>query len=382
MLAILDPELRHSSPSRRQSAALIGSLAVISIVVGAAAPARHDNVQNATASAQESQVPTPVEKGYPDSREIIGGSKTHTVTQTSINQRQQTSTQFSKRISSTIAEGVANAVGTAISSGAAATSNALIELIRKGEPPKAGKDSDERPIMLAKILASDPDAKLRRIAAWGLSEYADGQVGSDALAIALRRDSDAGVREMAAWSLADAERSSNAAEALIAALRSDANTRVRVTSAWALGNIGGGRSQSVGDALGAALSDANLEVRKRAAWALGNADLKQAPPALIALLRDPSSEMRELAAWSLYQIEDPASIPALDAALRAEPNKELQIAYIRALAAVGERSVDALKGLLESKDPEIKSIAVRALAGGHATGPWPWPWPEPRPFPE
>ena len=91
--------------------------------------------------------------------------------------------------------------------------------------------------------------------------------------------------------------------------------------------------------------------------------------------------MRELAAWSLFQIEDPAAIPALNAALARETDKELQIAYIRALAAVGERSVDALKNLLESKDPEIRSIAVRALAGGHATGPWPRPWPEPRPFP-
>jgi len=54
---------------------------------------------------------------------------------------------------------------------------------------------------------------------------------------------------------------------------------------------------------------------------------------------------------------------------------------IRALAAVGEKSVDALKSLLESNDPEIKSIAVRALAGGHATGPWPRPWPQPRPYP-
>ena len=41
MLAILDPELRHGSPSRRQSATLIGGLALISIVVGAAAPAPH-----------------------------------------------------------------------------------------------------------------------------------------------------------------------------------------------------------------------------------------------------------------------------------------------------------------------------------------------------
>jgi HEAT repeat protein len=83
----------------------------------------------------------------------------------------------------------------------------------------------------------------------------------------------------------------------------------------------------------------------------------------------------------LFQIEDPASITALEAALNRESDKELQIAYIRALAAVGEKSVGALKNLLESKDPEIRSIAVRALAGGNATGPWPRPWPEPRPFP-
>ncbi|HEX9129625.1 MAG TPA: HEAT repeat domain-containing protein, partial [Gemmatimonadaceae bacterium] len=138
---------------------------------------------------------------------------------------------------------------------------------------------------------------------------------------------------------------------------------------------------SSADALAAALNDASPDVRKRAAWALGNTDLKQAPPKLIAMLGDKDPEVRELAAWALYEIEDPASIPALEAALAREPDKELQIAYIRALAAVGEKSVDALKGLLESKDPEIRSIAVRALAGGHATGPWPRPWPEPRPFP-
>ena len=91
--------------------------------------------------------------------------------------------------------------------------------------------------------------------------------------------------------------------------------------------------------------------------------------------------MREVTAWALFQIEDPAAIPALQNALNREQDKELQIAYIRALAALGEKSVDALKGLLESRDPEIRNIAVRALAGGHATGPWPRPWPQPRPFP-
>jgi beta-lactamase regulating signal transducer with metallopeptidase domain/HEAT repeat protein len=371
MLAILDPELRHSSPTRRQSAALIGSLALISIVVGAAAPARRaqDPVESTVAGPTVKDADLAqkaAEKGYPDSPEVIGDWKTHSNTQTVTSQNRQTATNPSERVSATPS--------------AITTASSLMQMLTKDDTQKAGKD-DERPVLLARILATEPAANLRRIAAWGLADHAHKQVAAEALATALRRDSDPSVREMAAWALADANRSSTAVEALAAALRGDANTRVRAISAWALGNVGG-RSSTVADALAAALSDASVDVRKRAAWALGHADLRQAPPALIALLRDPSPEMRELAAWSLYQIEDPASISALDAALRSEPNKNLQIAYIRALAAVGERSVDALRGLLESRDPEIKAIAVRALAGGHATGPWPWPWPEPRPFPE
>jgi beta-lactamase regulating signal transducer with metallopeptidase domain len=379
MLAILDPELRHSSPSRRQSAALIGSLALISIVVGAAAPSPRKPVRGAppVVSAQGIELLNSRKldmKGYPDSREIIGGSKTHQNTDTVTNQSTQTtvSTQ-SSRIEDTFAKVVEKAV----QQGTSAASKALAEVITQGGG-KVGKDSDERPVLLARILATDTSASLRKIAAWGLSEYADKQVAADALANALRHDADPTVREMAAWSLAEGNHGSTAVEALSAALKGDANTQVRATAAWALGNVG---DRSSADALAAGLNDASPDVRKRAAWALGNTDLKQAPPKLIAMLSDKDPEVRELAAWALYEIEDPASIPALEAALAREPDKELQISYIRALAAVGEKSVDALKGLLESKDPEIRSIAVRALAGGHATGPWPHPWPEPRPFP-
>jgi HEAT repeat protein len=91
--------------------------------------------------------------------------------------------------------------------------------------------------------------------------------------------------------------------------------------------------------------------------------------------------VRELTAWALYQIEDPSTAPALQAALRTETNQELQLKYIRALATMGETSVDAIRPLLESSDPRVKSMAVHALAGGHATGPWPHPWPQPRPYP-
>jgi HEAT repeat protein len=119
----------------------------------------------------------------------------------------------------------------------------------------------------------------------------------------------------------------------------------------------------------------------RAVWALGTVEPKQAPPALVAMLRDRDKETQELVAWALFQIEDPAALPALEAALRAATDEDTQLAYLRAIAVMGDKSVDAIRGLLESSDPRIKSAAVRALAGGHATGPWPWPWPEPRPQP-
>jgi HEAT repeat protein len=395
MLAILDPELRHSSPSRRQSATLIASLAIISIVVGAAAPAPRASSQKAPSASVKEIERAPIAKGYPDSYEIIDGSRIHVNTLTATSQTERTSMSTSVNTQTGNAQLCAQAapradarpdprVDVRVDAGADASEIAarvgLMKVLKQGAANSAGTDSDERPALLAKVLATDKDAILRRIAAWGLAEYAQTQVAADALVNALRHDSDASVREMAAWALADANESSAGSDALSAALRGDANVRVRVTAAWALGSVG---DRSAIGSLTAALSDASPEVRKRALWAMGNVSPKQAPPAVIALLADRDPGVRELAAWTLYQIEDPAAIPALESALRAEKgNKELQIAYIKALAATGEKSVDALKGLLESTDPEIKSIAVRALAGGDATGPWPWPWPEPRPFPE
>jgi HEAT repeat protein len=282
--------------------------------------------------------------------------------------------------------GVAAGVTAAVSAGvdasvkslASVSANELRTLMQRG---RAGQDprTDDRPILLAKVLRSDTSATLRRVAAWGLSEYASVPVAAEALANAVRHDANASVREMAAWSLGEANDGvASALDALTAAMRGDADTKVRATAAWSLGNLG---DRAATDALVAALADASPEVRMRALWAIGNVEPKEAPHAVLSLLADKDARVRELAAWTLYQIEDPSAAPALDAALRAESNKDLQLAYIRALAALGEKSVDAIRGLLESNDPRIRTMAVKALAGGHAAGPWPWPWPEPRPYP-
>jgi len=393
MLAILDPELRHSGPGRLQAAGLIASLAVISIAVGAAAPA-HRIVEQAQFAAGHAQNP-----GI-DAKPVVESAEKST-------DREETVTRM-EVTSSTVAGVSMKSDSQFIQSAATAEANPRpidLEAIAAAERPKAvaapqtvaaltgplqrvaessaarasQARGDDRPVLLANVLRTDTSASLRRVAAWGLAEYADTQVGAGALASALRRDSNAAVREMAAWALSNGDDgNSTVVEALTAALRSDANPRVRGIAAWALGSVGD--RDAVG-ALAAALGDADASVRRRAAWALGHVEPREAPRPLVDMLRDRDSQTREIAAWALFQIRDRNTVTALDAALRAEQDKGLQMAYIKALAAIGEHSVDAIRRLLDSPDPRIKSMAVRALAGGSATGPWPWPWPEPRPFP-
>ena len=378
MLAILDPQLRRAAPNRRQAASLIAALALISVVVGAAAPVPREARAATASQAQRStqpvtSVPTPSPQPTFERDSRVHGIELHSSTAMATATATRTVMNRVESTHSTIIDGNAEAI--ALRAATVGTLRALIQGARGAQDQK----SDDRPILLAKVLRTDTSATLRRVAAWGLSEYADSPIAAEALANAVRHDANAGVREMAAWSLGDSnDHVAVVLDALTAALRGDADAKVRATAAWALGNIG---DRGAVDALVVALADASPEVRTRALWAIGNAEPKQSPRAVIALLGDKDAHVRELAAWVLYQIEDPAAAPALDAALRAESSKDLQLSYIRALAALGEKSVDAIRGLLESPDQRIRTMAVKALAGGHAAGPWPWPWPEPRPYP-
>ena len=365
MLAILDPELRHSTPSRTQGATLIATLALLSIVVGAVvpAPASAKPASSRELASRESRRQSVVATHEPDvtNDENVANDRAQEPALMPSNERAHTKQARVDRAESP--------------QPSQATQPQLQELISKA--PQNKQAADERATLLARVLRSDSSASLRRTAAWGLSEYADDQAGVDALIYAVRHDANESVREMAAWSLSESERSSGAVDALAAALH-DASVTVRRTAAWSLGSIGDRRAV---EPLVAALADANADVRARAVWGLGNVSPKEAPRQLVAMLRDSDPHVRELTAWALYEIEDPSSAPALQAALRAEQDKEIQLGYIRALAAMGDKSIDAIRPLLESSDPKIKSMAVRALAGGHATGPWPQPWPQPRPYP-
>ena len=385
MLAILDPELRHSGPTRRQSIGLVASLALISVVVGAAAPARRVasavqddmSVQTAPVVRADPQLadrPAPKQEKAADSHAM--DSEVDPVVDEKLVEK--TSTKVTESLSKNIETAASAAANLGLR--AAATALGKVDLDSE-EGLKAlikNEKQDDRAALLANVLRTESDPALRKVAAWGLQDYADTREGENALAYALARDTNVEVREMAAWALGDGDGSGIGFDALAAAARNDANVKVRRTAVWALGQSG---EKSAVVPLTAALSDADANVRIRAVWALGQVEPKNAPPQLIAMLQDKNPEMRHLVAWALFQIQDPAAAGALNAALKTETDKTLQISYIKALAAAGERSVDAIRGLLESKDPTIKAMAVRALAGGRGGEPWPWPWPEPRPFP-
>lgn len=414
MLAILDPELRRTGPSRAQTIGLVGALAVLSLVVGAAVPVARaaDGTSGspdraaASAAAGEglgagnladralSRAVRTVERRRIEvtSSQVTSrvDSIRHRVEQSGIgsNVGGSVGSAIGRSIGRSIGRGVGEMVGEIVDGVVSSAADGAVRLsvpsvealtaVINAPAARQGR-SDERPALLANVLRSDTSAALRRVAAWGLAQYADADVAVQALAGAVRGDRDPAVREMAAWALADAEGgNSTVIEALSTAMRRDASVKVRATAAWALGNVG---DRDAVEALSAALGDTSRSVRLRAAWAIGNVEPREAPRAVIDMLSDPEAEVRRMAAWVLYNVQDPAAVPALDAAMQREKDKETQHALIRAMAATGEKSVDAIKRLIDSNDPEVRSAAIHALAGGGASGPWPWPWPMPRPQP-
>lgn len=370
MLAILDPALRRGV-GRRQSAALLVGLVALVIVVGGAVPAP----RAASQLANDSAVPAPSPSGPADTSSNT--TQVRVLTQnthqsTSTNEVKQTLTTPSQPSGREPAE-VDRDPAETDRIGAVVDANMLKALVQ-------GQDTtrDDRPSLLIDVLRRDSSASLRRVAAWGLSRYAERTDVSEALASVLRRDASAAVREMSAWSLAHGSDRANVIEALSEAVRRDASNEVKETAAWSLGNLD---SEKAADALGDALSSSSSShLKMLAIWAMGNASPKTAPRALLSALSDQEKGVRMIAAWALFRIEDPESVSALEQALNREDDKELRMGYIRALGAIGERSSAALARLIDSRDPEVRAVVVEALAG-KGGGPWPWPWPNPRPNP-
>jgi len=401
MLAILDPDVRRR-PGRALSAALVGTLAALVIVVGGAVPA---NAGLASADQSRAEMARPggdSSEGSSGRNQllVVGGDTAQRSQRTTVRDSQRHEATDTRRTTSRLESPVAPVDPEAPADAeddvdtdfdqviAALASRGSSEALRALAGMRGGQQghyqqgqqvqqADDRPALLMRVLRSDTSAALRRVAAWGLEQFAGRDTVARALADALRRDSSAEVRETAAWALSDSDGRGESLAALIEALRRDADAEVRATAAWTLGSL---EADAASEALEAALSDASATVRTRAMWALGNLGQGAAPARVTESLRDSEPRVRYMAAWVLYQREDAKSVPALERALADEKDKSLRAAYIRALGAIGAESAPALARLLDSSDPEIRAVVVNALAG-RGNGPWPMPMPRPRPSP-
>lgn len=368
MLAILDPRVHRRGVGRLQAVGLAGSLAGLAALFGVISPAPKAVAKPTASMATGQPVSALVSRVDSSSRETSRDRTAHLVD----SPEKPDPTGF--RATEVSPKGDGARAPEDLARTPEKDARETSEDGRSGTEEKASIRIE----ILSNTLRSDESAETRRVAAWGLARYARNDLAARELAEALISDRDETVREMAAWALSGSRRTPSAVTALYAAFRRDKNADVRRTAAWAAGEIG---DPMVVPGLVDLLSDRDAGVREIAAWSIGCCGGRRAPAALVRLLSDPEPQVRLTAAWALYEIQDPSGVSELESAFRREDDPEVRMGIIRALGVMGEGAVESLSKLVDSPDPKIRKIAITALAGGDATGPWPWPRPEPRPFP-
>jgi beta-lactamase regulating signal transducer with metallopeptidase domain len=382
MLAILDPTLARVAPTRRQMGVLAGGVLMCALVIGCVVP-KSRLPQNERAGADDAGATTAL-------RSPTGSGWTRAAVASQYGEREgDTLTVVASRRGSMLRAEVAEPAELPeapeppdVQDPVDPDDERQTRTIRRGagELMRMSGDSGSRTTALARVLRTDSSAKLRRVAAWGLSELLDDGDAVTALVAAARRDASASVREMAVWALASADDEQRVSDALIDVIRNESDHTVRSSAVWALSEMCDGASQAAVAALAGVLSDTDARLRETAAWGLGQLSPRRAPAALLSALRDSDARVRATAAWALLQIEDDNAATALDAALTRESDPDAKRAMVRALGAMGDQSVDAMQRLIDSPDQELRALAIRALAR-HSADPWPQPRPRPRPFP-
>jgi beta-lactamase regulating signal transducer with metallopeptidase domain len=359
MLAILDPGVKRSSPSRRQTLMLSLGLGSVALTIAAVSPTRREPAMQDQRSASVSEKTVGADTVPPVSSELIAERKRiRSIT----SERTSTETRSSSAMPSPTA---------------APSPRAMVDPKWRTDSREWETESRQGPApdtaLLGRVLRTDRSEDVRRAAAWALSGRRE---GVPLLLERLRLDEDESVREMSAWALVSMpEREIDAALGL--ALRKDASSEVRETAAWALGQRHRGDNIA---ALQDALADDNAEVRFNAVWALGQHSLAEVPAKVIGLLQDPNEQVRLITAWVAGQTQDRAMLPGLRAAFLKEQSDDAEELQFRALLFMGERSVEIIDRAMKSDNPELRSRAVR-LIGGQGPGSWPWPWPRPQPRP-
>jgi HEAT repeat protein len=353
MLAILDPALRRDAPARWQSAALSGALVVLSLLVAAAAP-----LPRAVAAPLSSDAASDSDAVAEQRPEAVPDSRAESEPESVADSRDEPAPSPLPQVRSAQTE-----------STSAATRDVTVDVMQHDD---AGQARSGSPDVLARVLRTDSSAHVRRVAAWGLKQHVAVPVALQALREAATGDNDARVRAMATWAL---EASHDPAIVAVFGdiLRRDDDADVREMAAWALGGSGDpAASPILAEQLDRETSDVVIGTL---AWALGSIAPDRAPQRLAELLTHPSQQTRLTAAWALSNIADPTTLQAVRDAVGQPQESATMRALLRAWIAI-DGSPEGLLQLIDDSDPEVRTIAVAALAGSRFD-PWPWPWPRP-----
>jgi beta-lactamase regulating signal transducer with metallopeptidase domain len=362
MLAILDPALRREGVSRWRTAALSSALVVFVFAVSAAAPAQRPAAPVASVPPTEPTDQTVQIRSDAEPQPVVNPEPATDV--------------------ASAVEGQLPVVTEALNAAGPILDKFIQDQARKinvnvNTVLNGGEVDPEKRDLLIRILRTDSAARVRRVAAWGLERYASDASAQAALASTLQSDADADVRKMSAWALSHAE-SPAALQALRDTWARDGDDDVLETVVWGIGTHG---EPSDADLIARRLTPAaSKRVRSTAAWAIGSVGAPRAPRGLIAMLEDADNRVRLHAAWALSQIGDSNALPAIERALRQDQDEMTTRALLRAMVRSGA-STEAITGMMNSSNPEVRLLAIRSMTGGGLVTPWPWPWPRPIVYP-
>ena len=153
------------------------------------------------------------------------------------------------------------------------------------------------------------------------------------------------------------------AAALIAVAKSNAGTPVRTNAIQALIN----RCETqAADVLLILAKDKNQEIRRASYKALGVLSDQKDLPAMVSMLLSAKSEtdrsgIEQAMTATVVRLESPDAAPVIDGLAKANPDTKPK--FLVVLSHVGgSKALDAVRGQVLSKDEQVKTAAIRALA--------------------
>ncbi len=203
-------------------------------------------------------------------------------------------------------------------------------------------------------LLSDPEARVRAVAAEGLGRCGD--LHLPRIREALGRESDARARQALASALGRIG-GEEAAAALLPWAAAD-DPALRFAAVRALGESG---ADAAYPALLEALLDPLPEIQAAALRGLGELGDARAETPLTERLRDPDRDLRRTAVLALDRLSHPGALERLREAL-SDSDREVRLTAVRALQRLPDpRSEEALQRVADSdSDPHVRQAAARA----------------------